>query len=133
VDPDKKLQEALKLKDALIIYPNRMELALMTDSKGSQKLKISYHNDENQQLHEFWPLQSKAQRLRFASVFLPPHLPDRHRPFDVSTGAKIVAQSYRLQPPNAIIARKDGRFWRIRDKLFDLSKPAQTTQNCPEN
>ena len=133
VDPDKKLQEALKLKDALIIYPKRMECTLMKDAKGSQKLKISYHNDENQQLHEFWPLQSKPQRLRFAAVFLPPHLPDRHRPFDVSTGAKILAQSHRLQPPDAIIARKDGRFWRIRDKLFDLSKSPKTSQNDTTN
>jgi len=128
VDPDKKLQEALKLKDALILYPQRMELTLLTDVKGLQKLKISYHNDENQQIHEFWPIQTKAQKQRFATVFLPPHLPDRHRPYEVQTVAKILAQSHRLRPPAAIVARKDGRFWRIRDKLFELTPvPANQT------
>ncbi len=122
VDPDKKLQEALKLKDALIMYPKRMELSVTSDAKGAQKLKISYSNDENQQIHEFWPVQSKAQKQRFATIFLPPHLPDRHRPFAVNTVAQILAQSHRLCPPDAIVARKDGRFWRIRDKLFALQQ-----------
>jgi len=126
VDPDKKLQEALKLKDALILYPQRMELSVMTDSKGSQRLKISYCNAEGQQIHEFWPIQTKAQKQRFATIFLPPHLPDRHRPFDTTTVAKILAQSHRLQPPAAIVARKDGRFWRIRDKLFELTATPDT-------
>jgi DNA repair protein RadD len=99
-----------------------MELSAMTDTIGAQRLKISYYNAEDQQIHEFWPIQTKAQKQRFATIFLPPHLPDRHRPFEMTTVAKILAQSHRLRPPAAIVARKDGRFWRIRDKLFELTQ-----------
>lgn len=121
VDPDKKLQDAMKLKDALILYPQSLRLEAQTDSKGHARLKISYQGEDGQQLHEFWPVQSKAQKQRFARLFLPPHLPDRHRPFDSSSARAMVAQSHRLVPPAAIVARKDGRFWRIRDKLFGLT------------
>jgi DNA repair protein RadD len=122
VDPDKKLQDAMKLKDALILYPQRMELEAQTDSKGQSRLKVSYLGEDGQQLHEFWALHSKAQKQRFAKLFLPPHLPDRHRPYDISSTRVIVSQSHRLVPPAALVARKDGRFWRIRDKLFGISQ-----------
>ncbi len=121
VDPDKKLQEALKLKDALILYPDTMTLSAQQDHKGQSRLKVSYADAQGQQLHEFWPLGSKAQRQRFGRIFVPPHLTDRHRPFDSCSVKAILAQQHRLQPPAAVIARKDGRFWRLRDKLFQLS------------
>jgi DNA repair protein RadD len=117
VDPDKKLQDALKLKDALLNQP---------DNQGKGRLKVSYIDLDGQQLHEFWPLGSKAQRQRFGQIFVPPHLTDHHRPFDLSSVSVILAQQHRLQPPAAVIARKDGRFWRLRDKLFGLTVPTNT-------
>lgn len=123
VDPDKKLQDALKLKDALILYPTEMRFDVSSDSRGQSRLKITYLNATGQQLHEFWPLQTKSQKQRFARVFVPAHLTDRHRPFDMTSVRAIMAQLHRLSPPAALVARKDGRFWRIRDKLFGLTTP----------
>jgi DNA repair protein RadD len=52
---------------------------------------------------------------------LPPFIADRHRPFVANTPLQLEAQLHRLQPPAVVIAQKDGRFWKIRDKLFEIN------------
>ena len=123
VDPDKKLREALALKDALVFYPTQMLLERVAHDNGNLSIKISYADELGNKLHEFHPISSKAQKQRFANVVIPPHLVDRHRPFAVQSVAAILSQQHRLQPPAAVIARKDGRYWKLREKLFQLKLP----------
>ncbi len=47
---------------------------------------------------------------------------DRHRPFTDTAPTKVANNEHRLRPPEIVIARKNGRFWAIRDKLFDLDQ-----------
>ena len=122
VDPDKKLKEALALKDALVLYIDRMQLS-SHQKDGKTSLKVSYFSADDTELAEFWSLQSKAQKQKFLQQFIPAHLIDRHRPFTASTVTAVLKEQHRLAPPAALIARKDGRFWRIRDKLFQLAQP----------
>ena len=123
VDPDKKLREALALKDALVFYPTQMLLERVAHDNGNLSIKISYADELGNKLHEFHPISSKAQKQRFANVVIPPHLVDRHRPFAVQSVAIILSQQHRLLPPAAVIARKDGRYWKLREKLFQLKLP----------
>jgi DNA repair protein RadD len=120
VDPDKKLKEALSLKDALVLHVTRMQLQSHQNKEGKTSLKVSYFSAEGAEIAEYWSLQTKAQKQKFLTLFVPPHLVDRHRPFNETTVNKVLQQAHRLQPPEAIIARKDGRFWQIRDKLFQI-------------
>jgi DNA repair protein RadD len=120
VDPDKKLKEALSLKDALVLYVTRMQLQSHQTKEGKTSLKVSYFSAEGAEIAEYWSLQTKAQKQKFLTLFVPPHLIDRHRAFAETSISKIIQQSHRFQPPAAIIARKDGRFWQIRDKLFQI-------------
>ncbi|WP_245612920.1 DEAD/DEAH box helicase family protein [Rheinheimera texasensis] len=122
VDPDKKLQDALKLKDALILYPNRLEAETESDAQGQPRLRLRYLDAEGQHLQEFFRINSRSQIQRLCAQVLPPFIADRHRPFKANTVPQLDALLHRLQPPAVVIAQKDGRFWKIRDKLFEINK-----------
>ncbi len=119
VDPDKKLREALNLKDALVFECRDMKLSTHKDKSGKNQLKVTYIGDEQAQVHEFWSLNSKGQKSAFYKQFVRPHLADRHRPFDESSPTKVVNNQHRFRLPQFIIARKVGRFWKLRDKIFE--------------
>jgi DNA repair protein RadD len=122
VDPDKKLQDALKLKDALILYPVSLDAQTETDAAGKARLRLRYIDADGQQLQEFFSAHSRSQISRLCTVVLPPLIADRHLPFAANTVRQLTALLHRLQPPAVVIAQKDGRFWKIRDKLFEIEK-----------
>lgn len=119
VDPDKKLKEALNLKDALVFECLEMDLNVLKDEKGKSQLKVTYRGENQAQVHEFWSLTTKKQKQNFKDQFVRPHLADRHRPFEESSPTKVVAHQHRFRPPQFVIARKVGRFWKMRDKIFE--------------
>lgn len=118
VDPDKKLKEALALKDALVFECLDMQMNVIQDTNGNNQLKISYVGENNAQVHEFWSLRTKAQKKVFEQRFVRPHLADKHRPFTESSPTKVAANQHRFRLPQFIIAKKSGRFWSLRDKIF---------------
>lgn len=118
VDPDKKLKEALNLKDALVFECLNMTLNVHKDDKGKSQLKVTYIGDNNAQVHEFWALTTPKQKAVFKERFVRPHLADRHRPFEEASPSKVVDNQHRFRPPQFVIARKSGRFWKMRDKIF---------------
>ncbi|ELX7500604.1 DEAD/DEAH box helicase [Vibrio fluvialis] len=119
VDPDKKLKEALNLKDALVFECLDMDLSVLKDDKGKCQLKVTYRGDNNAQVHEFWSLTTAKQKATFKERFVRPHLADKHRPFDEASPSKVVNNQHRFRPPQFVIARKVGRFWKMRDKIFE--------------
>ncbi len=65
VDPDKKLKEALSLKDALVLYVTRMQLQSHQTKEGKTSLKVSYFSADGAEIAEYWSLQTKAQKQKF--------------------------------------------------------------------
>ncbi|MBU2899108.1 DEAD/DEAH box helicase [Vibrio hepatarius] len=118
VDPDKKLKEALKLKDALVFECLSMDLTLHKNDKGKNSLKVSYFGENQAQVHEFWSLTTPKQKQDFKNKFVRAHLADKHRPFNELSPNKVVKHQHRFRPPQFVIARKSGRFWKVRDKIF---------------
>ncbi|MEH0695981.1 DEAD/DEAH box helicase [Vibrio owensii] len=124
VDPDKKLKEALNLKDALIFECTEMDLSVFKSSDGKSQLKVTYSGETyqgegNALVHEFWSLNTKKQKQTFKDQFVRPHLADKHRPFEEASPTKVVANQHRFRLPQFVIARKSGRFWKLRDKIFE--------------
>ncbi|WP_045388434.1 DEAD/DEAH box helicase [Vibrio rotiferianus] len=124
VDPDKKLKEALNLKDALIFECTEMDLTVFKSTDGKSQLKVTYSGETyqgegNALVHEFWSLNTKKQKQNFKDQFVRPHLADKHRPFEEASPTKVVANQHRFRLPQFVIARKSGRFWKLRDKIFD--------------
>jgi DNA repair protein RadD len=118
VDPDKKLKEALQLKDALVFSCTDMQLTVQKDAKDKSFLKVTYLGEQDEQVSEIWYLASAAQKKRFALQFVRPHLADKHRAFEESSPTKVANNQHRFRPPEFVIARKSGRFWTIRDRIF---------------
>lgn len=121
VDPDKKLRDALKLKDALIMKCTAIRLQAGKNKFDKPQLKVTYIGEQGEEIHDFWPLYNKTQKTQFLNKFIRPHLIDRHNPFNETAPTKVVNNAHRLRAPKIVIARKKGRFWLIRDKLFELS------------
>lgn len=124
VDPDKKLKEALNLKDALIFECTEMDLSVFKSSDGKSQLKVTYSGETyqgegNALVHEFWSLNTKKQKQTFKDQFVRSHLADKHRPFEEASPTKVVANQHRFRLPQFVIARKSGRFWKLRDKIFE--------------
>ncbi|HHX8653326.1 TPA: DEAD/DEAH box helicase family protein [Vibrio diabolicus] len=124
VDPDKKLKEALNLKDALIFECTEMDLSVFKSSDGKSQLKVTYSGEPHQGegnalVHEFWSLSTKKQKQTFKDQFVRPHLADKHRPFEEASPTRVVANQHRFRLPQFVIARKSGRFWKLRDKIFE--------------
>lgn len=124
VDPDKKLKEALNLKDALIFECTEMDLSVFKSNDGKSQLKVTYSGEPYQGeghalVHEFWSLNTKKQKQTFKDRFVRPHLADKHRPFEEASPTRVVANQHRFRLPQFVIARKSGRFWKLRDKIFE--------------
>ncbi|MDF4986799.1 DEAD/DEAH box helicase [Vibrio parahaemolyticus] len=120
VDPDKKLKEALNLKDALIFECTEMDLSVFKSNDGKSQLKVTYSGEPYQgEGHEFWSLNTKKQKQTFKDQFVRPHLADKHRPFEEASPTRVVANQHRFRLPQFVIARKSGRFWKLRDKIFE--------------
>ncbi|MDS1993673.1 DEAD/DEAH box helicase [Vibrio parahaemolyticus] len=124
VDPDKKLKEALNLKDALIFECTEMDLSVLKSNDGKSQLKVTYSGEPYQGeghalVHEFWSLNTKKQKQTFKDQFVRPHLADKHRPFEEASPTRVVANQHRFRLPQFVIARKSGRFWKLRDKIFE--------------
>ncbi|EOV9521604.1 DEAD/DEAH box helicase family protein [Vibrio parahaemolyticus] len=124
VDPDKKLKEALNLKDALIFECTEMDLSVFKSNDGKSQLKVTYSGEPYQGeghalVHEFWSLNTKKQKQTFKDQFVRPHLADKHRPFKEASPTRVVANQHRFRLPQFVIARKSGRFWKLRDKIFE--------------
>ncbi|HAS6722605.1 TPA: DEAD/DEAH box helicase [Vibrio parahaemolyticus] len=124
VDPDKKLKEALNLKDALIFECTEMDLSVFKSNDGKSQLKVTYSGEPYQGeghalVHEFWSLNTKKQKQTFKDQFVRPHLSDKHRPFEEASPTRVVANQHRFRLPQFVIARKSGRFWKLRDKIFE--------------
>ncbi|EPT1006442.1 DEAD/DEAH box helicase family protein [Vibrio parahaemolyticus] len=124
VDPDKKLKEALNLKDALIFECTEMDLSVFKSNDGKSQLKVTYSGEPYQGeghalVHEFWSLNTKKQKQTFKDQFVRPHLADKHRPFEEASPTRVVANQHRFRLPQFVIARNSGRFWKLRDKIFE--------------
>ncbi|ELB1988840.1 DEAD/DEAH box helicase [Vibrio parahaemolyticus] len=124
VDPDKKLKEALNLKDALIFECTEMDLSVFKSNDGKSQLKVTYSGEPYQGeghalVHEFWSLNTKKQKQTFKDQFVRPHLADKHRPLEEASPTRVVANQHRFRLPQFVIARKSGRFWKLRDKIFE--------------
>lgn len=117
VDPDDILKRALQLKDARVI-----RCAGVSFAAAGERLKITYHDEQGEELSESFDLGHRGQRGVFNRLF--------GRRFDAgasprqfTTPADVIRLSERFRAPDFVIARKVGRgqraHWRVRERLFD--------------
>ncbi len=118
VDNDKKLKEAMALKDAHVMRVDSMMFKKGRDKKGCDRLEIQYYDADANVLKEFYYLDSKENRHAFYLSFARMHLRVPEMNLDVHTVDDVLALADRYRPPMFVIARKKKHYWAIREKIF---------------
>jgi DNA repair protein RadD len=118
VDPDKKLKEAMQLKDAHIMRPDSMTYEKSLDKKGSERLEIKFYDLDGEHLTEYFYLESISHKKAFFHNFIRHHIKNPGPKFDVQSIDQIILCQKLFRIPQYIIARKEKYYWRIREKIF---------------
>ncbi len=113
IDPDDKLKDALKLKDAMVI-----RCAGITLNANASKLKITYHSEDGEELSESFDFAKPAQRNIFNKLF-GRRLANSQAPQEFSTLEEVLAVQGLLSAPDFVIARKHKHYWQVQERIFD--------------
>ncbi|NQZ89826.1 MAG: DEAD/DEAH box helicase [Colwellia sp.] len=128
VDPDDMLKKALKLKDSKIIRCAGLNLTRVNgkvSDKGSDKLKITYHDEEGAELNESFDFAKPNQVKAFNDIFskrLSAKISVQlgaTESFEVTNLEQALKLANILPCPDFVIARKQKYYWRITNRLFD--------------
>ncbi len=124
VDPDDMLKKALQLKDSKIIRCAGLNLTEI-NSKGADKLKITYHDEEGTELNESFDFAKLNQVKAFNDIFskrlsakISVQLGSTES-FEVTNIEQALKLANILPCPDFVIARKQKYYWRIKERLFD--------------
>lgn len=118
IDTDKKLKEAMSLKDAHVMRVDSMMFKKSRDKKGSDRLEVQYYDADANMLREFFYLDSRERRHAFYLTFARMHLRVPELNLEVHTIEDVLNFASRYRSPMFIIARKRKRYWAIREKIF---------------
>ncbi|MCK9237849.1 MAG: DEAD/DEAH box helicase [Thiopseudomonas sp.] len=113
IDPDDQLRDALKLKDAMVI-----RCAGMTVSVNDNKLKITYHGEDGEELSESFDFSKPAQRTVFNRLF-GRRLAQSRAPQTFCQLAQVLEVQTLLLAPDFVIARKQKYYWQVQERIFD--------------
>lgn len=118
VDNDKKLRDAMSLKDAHVMRPDSMVFDKTADKKGNERLEIRYYDHDGEYLREFHYLNSDGDARAFYYNFLRLHQRVPEKQVEVRTADDVLGQLHLLRMPLFLIARKKTHYWQIREKIF---------------
>jgi DNA repair protein RadD len=126
VDPDDMLKKALQLKDSKVIRCSGVSLEETDDKgKGTNKLKITYHDEEGAELNESFDFSKKNQLKAFNDIFskrISAAMSVRLGTVDVfkvDNIQQVLKLSDIFPYPDFVIAKKQKYYWRIKHRLFD--------------
>lgn len=119
VDNDKKLREAMALKDAHVMRPDSMLFDKSYDKKGTERLEIRYYDHDGEFLREFFYLNTASDARAFYYNFLRMHLRMPEKQLKLQSIDEVLGNLHHLRMPMFVIARKKKYFWEIREKIFE--------------
>lgn len=119
VDNDKKLKEAMLLKDAHVMRVETMTFRESFDKKGVSRLEVHYYDVDAKVLKEFFYINTPQDARIFYFNFIRMHnrLPEQQ--ISVRSVADVFSMQSRFRQPLYVIARKQKHFWTIREKIFE--------------
>ena len=118
VDDDAKIRDAMSLKDAHVMKPDTMVLEKKIDKKGLERLEIRYYDLSGQFVSEVYFFNKESDSKVFYYNFIRMHnkLPQHRLAVTSINDAVNLQKNFRL--PLYVIARKQGLYWKIREKIF---------------
>ncbi len=119
MDNDKKLKEAMSLKDAHVMKPDTMLFEVDYDKKDNERLKVTYFDFDANELSEYFYLNSRSSVTAFNLTFTRMHLKYPGRKVEFQNLEEVLEKQELLKMPLFVVARMElKRFWKIREKIF---------------
>jgi DNA repair protein RadD len=118
VDHDRRLKEIMSLKDAHVMRVESMDFAKSKDKRGSERLEVHYRDADANLLKEFFYLDSTEARRAFYFNFTRFHSRLPELPLEVRGVDEAIALRKRFRQPIFVVARKEKRWWAVREKIF---------------
>ncbi len=118
IDPDTKLKQAKLSKDAHVLTPDSIEMLERFDKNGNPYLQVKYYDYDARFLAEMHYLNNQTSLKKFNVNFLRSHLRRPEMKLNISSVSEIVQMQPQLRMPSFVIGRKQGKFWKITEKIF---------------
>ncbi|MNL10727.1 hypothetical protein D3C87_1315350 [compost metagenome] len=119
VDNDKKLKEAMSLKDAHVLRVETMTFQKGFDKKGNERLEVRYYDVDAKFLTEYFYLNSVEDGRAFYFNFIRMHNRLPEKKVFVKNVDEALKEKPKFRQPMFVIARKQKYFWSIREKIFE--------------
>lgn len=117
-DDEAKLRAAMSLRDAHVMEPDSMTLARKVDAKGIERLEVRYYDLNAQSLSEVYFFHSPQDPKVFYYNFVRMHLRLPGSAVRINSIDEALDHQSLFRLPMYIIARKQGKYWKIREKIF---------------
>ena len=118
VDNDKKLKDAMALKDAHVMRVDSMQFVISLDKNKNERLEIQYCDHDANILKEYFYLNSKESQKAFYYNFMRMHLRVPEQKIVITDCTAALQNKFKFRQPTYVIARKEKYFWSIREKIF---------------
>ena len=113
IDPDDQLRDALRLKDAMVIRCAGISLA-----EEGQKLRMTYHGEDGEELRESFDFSKPGQRAVFNKLF-GRRFANGQAPKVFARANEVLEMQVLLPVPDFVIARKQKQYWQVQERIFD--------------
>jgi len=117
IDPDELIKRALSLKDHKVIRCSGISLTQERDA-----IRVTYHDEDGNTLSERFDMRQPKQQAVFNRLFGRRNDAGQ-RPASFSSNQAVLAAAPYLPHPDFVVSRKQGKFWRITERLFDYQGP----------
>jgi len=118
IDPDVKLKQAKLSKNAHVLTPDSIEMLERFDKNGTPYLQVRYYDYDARYLAEMHYLNNQTSLKKFNINFLRSHMKKPELKLNISSVGEIVQMQSQLRMPSFVIGRKQGKFWKITEKIF---------------
>jgi DNA repair protein RadD len=118
VDADTKLKQARLSKNAHVLKPDTIELGERRDKNGNSFLEVKYFDHDAKYLSEIHYLNNDTALKKFNINFLRSHMKRPEFNLPLETIEDVLKYQWLFRMPSFVIARKQGKFWRITEKIF---------------
>lgn len=118
IDPDAKLKQAKLSKDAHVLTPDSIEMLERFDKNGNPYLQVKYYDYDARYLAEMHYLNNQNSLKKFNINFLRSHMRKPELDLSIKSVGEITKIQSQLRMPSFVIARKQGKFWKITEKIF---------------
>lgn len=118
IDADAKLKQAKLSKNAHVLRPDSVEMQERKDKNGNPFLEVKYYDYDAQYVSEFHYLNNENSIKKFNINFLRSHMKKPELRLNIKSVDEIIRWQSLLRMPSFVIARKQGKFWKITEKIF---------------